>query len=148
MKKTVLIGIAALAVVLGLTACRQKLPGSAVSLPVELSSFTRVKLDYDMDLGDYRYTFDLTQAQQAEFMRLLQADKWFDPGELPGRDYLPVIDAYGGQDWSLVVGYWDEDYTIIGLIDLSDEDRAQKIFYFAPFEVQENAKAFGEKLKK
>ena len=147
MKKAVLIAIAALAVLLGLTACRQKPPEPAVPLPVALSSFTHVKLDYDMDLGDYRYAFDLTQAQQDEFIRLLQADKWFDRGELPGRGYLPVVDAYGDQAWSLVVGYWDEEYTIIGLIDLSDEDRTRKIFYFAPFEVQENAKAFREKLK-
>lgn len=149
MKKSVaaFIGMAVLAAVVGLTACGQgqSLPEPAVALPVKLAAFNHVKYDYDMDLGDYLYKFDLTQAQQTEFIRLLQADQWIDRGELPGRCYTTIIDADDGQGWHLVVGYWDEAYTVIGLFD---DALTQKIFYFAPFEVQEDAEKFRNTLKK
>lgn len=147
MKKRIaaFIGMAVLMTVTGLTACGQSLPEPAVSLPVKLASFNHVKYDYDMKLGDYQYQFKLSKVQQAEFQRLLQADKWFDPGELPGRGYTSVIDATNGEGWGLTIGYWDEIHTLIAL---SSDDQAEKTFYFAPFEVQETAEKFRNKLKK
>ncbi len=149
MKKSVVVFIGALLLlaVAGLVACgqSQNLPEPAVDLPVALGSFTQVKYGYDPDLGDYQYQFKLTNTQQIEFQKLLQADQWFDPGELPGRGYTPVIDADDGQGWNLTVGYWDEAHTLIGLYS---DDQDEKIFYFAPFEVQEAAGKFRDKLEK
>ena len=136
---------AVLTAILGLSACGQSLPAPSVTLPVTLASFTAVKYDYDLDLGDFKYKFELSKAQQGEFQRLLQADKWFDPGALPGRGYTSVIDAVNGAGWYLTVGYWDEQNTIIALFS---DDQTEKTFYFAPFEVQEKAGEFRDKLHK
>ncbi len=140
------VGMAVLMMAAALTGCSQsqRLPEPAVELPAALGSFTRVKCDYNPDIGDYQYKFELSEAQQIEFQRLLQADRWFDPGELPGRGHTSVLDADNGQDWNLTVGYWDDTYTIIAL---NNADQTQKILYFAPFEVQKAAVTFRDKLK-
>ncbi|WMJ84313.1 hypothetical protein ACS3UN_07830 [Oscillospiraceae bacterium LTW-04] len=129
-----------------LPACgkEQTLPEPAVDLPVALSSFDGVKFNYDFELGDYEHDFELSKTQQVDFQMLLQADKWFDPGELPGRGYTSILDADNSMGWNLTVGYWDEENTIIAL---SCDNQTEKVFYFAPFTVQENAKEFCEKLK-
>lgn len=146
MKKRIaaFMGAAVLMVVISLTACGRSLPEPAVVLPVKLASFNYVKYDYDMELGDYQHQFKLSKAQQTEFQRLLQADRWFDPGELPGRGYTSVIDADNDEGWGLTIGYWDEAYTLIALYN---EDQPEKTFYFAPFEVQEAAEKFRDTLK-
>lgn len=134
---------AALAVVIGLTACGkdQTSPEPSVALSVKLSSFTTVGYDYEP--GDFKYKFELSQAQQKEYLTLLQAGRWFDPGELPARGYTPVLDAANSEGWYLTVGYWDEENTIIGLFN---NDESERYFYFAPIEVQADARKFRERL--
>lgn len=148
MKKSSLgfISVIVIAAILSLTACGrgQSLPEPVVKLPVELSSFDVAKYDYDFDLGDYQRQVKLSKAQRAEFQMLLQPDKWFDPGELPGRDYTSVLDAVNGKGWNLTVGYWDEKNTIIALFN---DDQTEKIFYFAPASVQEKVMEFRKSLK-
>ncbi len=148
MKKSSLgfISVIVIAAILSLAACGrgQNLPEPAVKLPVELSSFDVVKYDYDIDVGDYQHQFKLSKEQRAEFQMLLQADKWFDPGELPGRDYTSVLDAVNGKGWNLTVGYWDEENTIIALFN---DDQTEKIFSFAPASVQEKVMEFRKSLK-
>ncbi|HWP52158.1 MAG TPA: hypothetical protein VN626_10730 [Clostridia bacterium] len=136
---------AVLMAIINLAACGQvqSLPKPAVELPADLSSFTTVKYDYNYDTGAYKYEFELSKSQQESYLKLLQADKWVDPGELPGRGYTPILDAVNGAGWNLTVGYWDEEHTIIGVFN---DDQTEKIFYFAPIEVQKDAMAFKEVL--
>lgn len=141
MKKWMAVFIAVAIVVL--VACSQGLPKPGVDLPVELASFNTAKYDYNPDLGDFKYSTVLSEAQRTEFQKLLQADRWTDPRELPGRGYTSVIDAVNDVGWNLTIGYWDEEHTIIALFN---DDQTQKLFYFAPFEVQEKARDFQKKL--
>lgn len=147
MKKTSLgLNLIVFAAIVSLTACSKgnKLPEPAVELPTALSSFDVVKYDYDFNLGEYEHQFKLSQTQQTELQMLLQADKWFDPGELPGRGYTPVLDCFNGEGWILTVGYWDDEDTIIALFN---DDQTEKIFYFAPISVLKKTVEFRETLK-
>lgn len=149
MKKWYVIYISMMLVVFIVSACSKEwsksLPEPPVDLHVALSVFNTVRYDNDDELGteNYRYLVHLSKAQKEEFLQLLQTDSWITPQNFEPRGYATVINAVGDQGWNLTVGYWDETQTLIAL---SNIEQNVKMFYFAPFEVQQDIKVFRDGL--
>lgn len=110
--------------------------------PVDVSGYTAVSYDYEP--GDGAYRFELTPDQKAQLIKLLRTDRWEQPGDLLARGYTVVLTAESDNGDRLTIGMWDDVHALIALYN--DDDTADKIFFYAPIAVYDDAKAFKESL--
>lgn len=100
---------------------------------------------YDYEPGDFSHQFTLTDAQQAEFNKLLRASEWEEITDIPQHGFTEFLRAINTDGYYMAVGEWYEENSFVKISDNPNYD--ESTLYLAPRAVVEDAKLFLEQLK-
>lgn len=100
---------------------------------------------YDYEPGDFSHQFTLTDAQQAEFNKLLRADEWEVITDLPEHGFTTFLRAINPDGCYMGIGEWYEDNSFVEISNNPNYD--EPTLYLAPRAVVEDAKALVEQLR-
>lgn len=128
---------------LGITACKKGEDSSHPEPAVDLTDFTAV--GYDFEPGDFKYQFELTKEQKAEFGAMMQPETWAAAAqeELPEYGLNCVLSAKSSTAFLYVTPWGEGNTAIIKIVPIDAAgDGSDSVFYFAPPEVGDAAAEF------
>lgn len=120
---------------------RDNTAADPMELAYDVTGFTTIMLGSE---GEGYWDYKLSEEEQKEFQKLLQTQKWTEPGELPPMGFNAVIMAKNSEDFIMFVNVYDEEHTL--LLIKNDDRPTESAVYFAPIEVAKDMARFKTKL--